>query len=105
MPRASTAARCSSDWGIQPSSAATVNKTAGTAPTPASMLGTNLSCPGTSTNATCSPLGSVNQAKPRSMVRPRRRSSAQRSGSIPVSARTRVDFPWLTCPAVAMTCI
>jgi hypothetical protein len=37
--------------------------------------------------------GSLVQAKPRSMVSPRRRSSAQRSGSIPVSARTSADFP------------
>ena len=36
---------------------------------------------------------------------PRRRSSAQRSGSIPVSARTSVDLPWSTWPAVAMTCM
>ncbi len=36
---------------------------------------------------------------------PRRRSSAQRSGSIPVSARTSVDLPWSTCPAVATTYI
>ena len=36
---------------------------------------------------------------------PRRRSSAHRSGSIPVSARTRVDLPWSTCPAVATTYI
>ena len=34
---------------------------------------------------------------------PRRRSSAQRSGSMPVSARTSVDLPWSTCPAVATT--
>src|SRR6202034_2449753 len=37
------------------------------------------------------------------MVMPRRRSSAHRSGSIPVSARTSVDFPWSTWPAVAIT--
>ena len=36
---------------------------------------------------------------------PRRRSSAQRSGSIPVSARTSVDLPWSTWPAVATTLI
>src|SRR3984957_14901090 len=36
---------------------------------------------------------------------PRRRSSAHRSGSIPVSARTSVDLPWSTCPAVATTYI
>ena len=35
---------------------------------------------------------------------PRRRSSAQRSGSIPVRARTSVDLPWSTWPAVAITC-
>ena len=64
MPRACTAARCSSDCGIQPSSAATVNSTAGTGPTPASMLGTKRSCPGTSTNASRSPDGSVSQAEP-----------------------------------------
>ena len=93
MPSASTAARCSADCGIQPSSAATTNSTAGTWPTPASMLGTKRSCPGTSTNASCSPDGRVSQTKPRSMVRPRRRSCSQRSGSIPVSARSRVDLP------------
>ena len=36
---------------------------------------------------------------------PRRRSSAHRSGSIPVSARTSVDLPWSTWPAVATTCM
>jgi hypothetical protein len=93
MPTASMAARCSADCGIQPPSAATTTSTAGTEPTPASMFGTNRSWPGTSTNATRSPSGSVIQANPRSMVRPRRRSSAHRSGSIPVSARTSADFP------------
>ena len=34
---------------------------------------------------------------------PRRRSSPSRSGSMPVSARTSVDLPWSTCPAVATT--
>ena len=48
---------------------------------------------------------SVVQAKPRSIVMPRRRSSAQRSGSMPVSARTSVDLPWSTWPAVATTCM
>ena len=87
------AARCSADWGFQPSSAATTNITAGTGPAPASMLVTNRSCPGTSTNATWPPDGSVIHAKPRSIVMPRRRSASQRSGSIPVSARTSIDFP------------
>ena len=95
-PSASIAARCSADCGIQPSSAATTNMTAGAGPAPASMLDTKRSCPGTSTNASCSPDGSVIQAKPRSMVIPRRCSASQRSGSIPVSARTSIDFPWST---------
>ena len=93
MPTASMAARCSADWGIQPPSAATTSSTAGTGPTPASMFGTKRSCPGTSTKARRSPPGSVIQANPRSMVSPRRRSSAHRSGSIPVSALTSADFP------------
>ena len=105
MPRASSTARCSADCGIQPSSAATVNTTAGTGPTPASMFGTKRSWPGTSTNAIRSPEGSLSHANPRSMVMPRRFSSAHRSGSIPVRARSRVDLPWSTWPAVAMTCM
>ena len=44
-------------------------------------------------------------AKPRSIVRPRRFSSCSRSGSVPVRANTSDDFPWSTCPAVAMTVI
>jgi hypothetical protein len=59
----------------------------------ASMVATNRSWPGTSTNATVAPEGSAVQANPRSMVMPRRRSSAHRSGSVPVSARTSVDLP------------
>lgn len=101
---ASMAARCSADCGIQPSSAATTIMTAGTGPTPASMFVTNRSCPGTSTNASRSPRSRAVQANPRSIVMPRRRSSAQRSGSIPVSSRTRVDLPWSTWPMVATTC-
>lgn len=89
-PSAPSAARCSADCGFHPSSAATTIIAAGTGPTPASMFVTNRSCPGTSTNATG---GSSVHANPRSMVMPRRRSSAHRSGSIPVSARTSVDFP------------
>jgi hypothetical protein len=57
------------------------------------MFGTKRSWPGTSTNATVAPDGSAAHAKPRSIVMPRRRSSAHRSGSIPVSARTNVDLP------------
>ena len=104
-PSAESASTCSADCGIQPSSAATTSSTAGTGPTPASMVVTNRSWPGTSTKATSAPGASVVQANPRSMVMPRRRSSAHRSGSIPVSARTSVDLPWSTWPAVATTCI
>ena len=42
-------------------------------------------------------------AKPRSIVSPRRCSSASRSGHMPVSRCTSVDLPWSTWPAVATT--
>ena len=74
-PSATSASRCSPVCGIQPSSAATTSSTAGTGPTPASMVVTNRSWPGTSTNAT-GPDGRSVQANPRSMVMPRRCSSA-----------------------------
>ena len=49
--------------------------------------------PGTSTKAMPAPEGSTVWAKPRSMVSPRRFSSANRSGSVPVRASTREDLP------------
>ena len=88
--------RCSSDCGFQPSVAATTKMQASTAPTPASMFLMNLMWPGTSTMAQRRPLGSSAAANPRSMVKPRLRSSSNRSGSVPVSALTSVDFPWST---------
>ena len=103
-PSSSRIRRCSSDWGFQPSVAATTNRQASTAPTPASMFLMNRTWPGTSTSERAAPDGSVVVAKPRSMVRPRAFSSANRSGSVPVSASTRVDLPWSTWPAVATTC-
>ena len=51
------------------------------------------------------PDGSGIDAKPKSMVRPRSFSSSHLSGSVPVSARTRVLLPWSTWPAVATTCM
>ena len=63
----------------------------------------NRSWPGTSTNPTSLPLGSVHHAYPRSIVSPRRFSSSQRSGSMPVSRTISDDFPWSTWPAVATT--
>ena len=74
-PSATNASTCSPVCGIQPSSAATTSSTAGTGPTPASIVVTNRSWPGTSTNAT-GPDGRSVQANPRSMVMPRRFSSA-----------------------------
>ena len=62
-------------------------------PTPASIFLMKPSCPGTSTILTSRPLGSVSQAKPRSIVMPRSFSSASRSGSMPVNAFTSVDLP------------
>ena len=96
-------ARCSRVCGITPSSAATTSSARSMPPTPASMFLMKRSWPGTSTMLTSRPPGSVHQAKPRSMVRPRAFSSAQRSGSMPLSASTSVLLPWSTCPAVPMT--
>jgi hypothetical protein len=104
-PRTSRMARCSADCGIQPSLAATTNRQTVIPPAPASMFLTKRSCPGTSTTPISRPDGSGSHANPRSIVSPRRFSSAKRSGSIPVSRLTSVDLPWSTCPAVPMTCI
>jgi len=92
-PRRSRIARCSSDCGIQPSSAATTKRATVIASIPASMFLMKRSWPGTSTNPASIPDGSVVQANPRSMVSPRFFSSAHRSGSRPVRACTNVDFP------------
>ena len=51
--------RCSSDCGFHPSVAATTKRQASTAPTPASMLRMKRTWPGTSTNASSRPDGSV----------------------------------------------
>ena len=96
-------ARCSRVWGITPSSAAITSMTRSIPPTPASMFFTNRSWPGTSTMPRVSPSPSSRWAKPMSMVMPRSFSSLRRSGSIPVSARTRLDLPWSMWPAVPTT--
>ena len=85
-PRRSRIARCSLVCGITPSSAATTSSARSMPPAPASMFLTKRSCPGTSTMLISRPLGSLSQAKPRSMVIPRCFSSCKRSGSIPVKA-------------------
>ncbi len=46
MPRASTAARCSADWGRQPSSAATTSSTAGAGPEPGEHVADEALVPG-----------------------------------------------------------
>ena len=93
IPSNSRIRRCSSDCGFHPSVAATTNMQASTPPTPASMFFINLMCPGTSIKESLRPDGRVVKAKPKSIVRPRFFSSASRSGSVPVRARTRVDLP------------
>ena len=100
-------ARCSRVWGMTPSSAAMTRIAASMLPTPASMFLIKSIWPGTSTmlTASCEPSGMARsiQAKPSTIVSPRRCSSSSRSGWLPVSAWTSVDLPWSTCPAVAMT--
>ena len=95
--------RCSRVCGMTPSSAATTRRTASRPWAPASMLRMKRAWPGTSTMPISRPLGSVMWAKPRSIVIPRRFSSARRSGSMPVRAVIRVDFPWSMWPAVPTT--
>ena len=48
---------------------------------------------GTSMNDSFRPDERSVNAKPKSIVRPRSFSSVSRSGSVPVSARTKVDLP------------
>ena len=83
-PSASSGGEVLADCGVQPSSAATTNSTAGTGPTPGEHVGDEplVARDVDEGDASARP-GSVVQAKPRSMVSPRRRSSAQRSGSMP----------------------
>ena len=80
IPNAASASRWSLDCSCHPSSAATTKQTTGAGPSPASVLPRKRWWPGTSTKATCRPDAKVVQAKPRSMVSPRRRSSSQPVG-------------------------
>ena len=84
--------KCSRVCGLMDSSAAITSSRTSIPAAPASILLTNLSCPGTSTKPKRTPFSSRN-AKPKSMVIPRRFSSARRSGCVPVSASTKVDLP------------
>ncbi|MEZ5978002.1 MAG: hypothetical protein R3F34_07285 [Planctomycetota bacterium] len=93
IPRICMIARCSRVCGMTPSSAATTSTTRSMPVAPATMLRMKRSCPGTSTSPTRRPSGNSMFANPRSMVSPRSFSSFNRSGSIPVSARTSVLLP------------
>ena len=92
--------KCSSVCGIHPSSAAITSRAASIPPTPAIIVLTKSSWPGTSTIPIIFPDESRNQAKPRSMVISRSFSSGKRSGSMDVNAWIRADLPWSICPAV-----
>ena len=97
--------KCSRVCGLIDSSAAITKTTKSMPATPASMFLMNLSWPGTSIRATRRSRAKSRCANPRSIDMPRRFSSSRRSVSIPVSARTRLVFPWSMWPAVpAITC-
>ena len=85
--------KCSRVCGMTDSSAATTSSTASMPWAPASMLRTKRSWPGTSMKEATRPSPRSRWAKPRSMVIPRSFSSLRRSGSTPVSARTRALLP------------
>ena len=92
--------RCSRVWGITPSSAAITSTTRSIPPTPATMVLTNRSWPGTSTIPARVPSGRLRNANPSSMEMPRSFSSFRRSVSVPVRALTSVVLPWSMWPAV-----
>ena len=92
MPNSRQMSKCSRVCGLMDSSAPMTSRTRSMPPEPASMLRTKRSCPGTSMKPMRSP-GSSRCAKPRSMEMPRRFSSARRSVSMPVSARTNSVLP------------
>ena len=103
IPSSWQMATCSRVCGMTPSSAATTSISRSMPVAPATMVRTSFSCPGTSTTERRSPSPSSSSAKPRSIVMPRSFSSGSRSGSTPVSARTRADLPWSMWPAVPRT--
>ena len=105
MPSSVRMPRCSTVWGIKPSSAATTSMARSMPPAPASMFLINFSCPGTSTIPAWVPSSKSRWANPSSMVMPRFFSSVRRSVSMPVKALTSRVLPWSTWPAVPMiTC-
>ena len=78
--------KCSRVWGLMDSSAEMMRRTRSIPVTPATMVLTKRSWPGTSTKPAVRPAPRSRWAKPSSMEMPRRFSSARRSVSMPVSA-------------------
>ena len=98
-PSSRQISKCSRVCSLMDSSAAITSNNTSIPAAPASMLLMKRSCPGTSTKPKRTPFSSRN-AKPRSIVIPRRFSSARRSGCVPVKASTSADLPWSIWPAV-----
>src|SRR6266850_3612255 len=98
-PSSRQISKCWRVCGLMDSSAAITSNSTSIPAAPASMLLMKRSCPGTSTKPKRTPFSS-RKAKPKSIVIPRRFSSARRSGCVPVNASTRADLPWSMCPAV-----
>ena len=85
--------KCSTVWGMTPSSSPTTRSTRSMPPIPASIFFTNFSWPGTSIIPIWSPSSLGRLANPSSMVIPLFCSSFNRSVSIPVRALIRQVFP------------
>jgi len=92
-PRLRSTLRCSTVWGITPSSAAIVMRKRSMPVAPATIVRTKRSWPGTSTTDSRRPDGRTRAAKPRSIEMPRSRSSGRRSVSTPVSSRISAVLP------------
>jgi len=93
--------KCSRVCGLMDSSAAITSSNTSMPAAPAKHVADKTArAPGTSTRPKRTPFSS-RKAKPRSMVMPRRFSSASLSGCVPVRASTqRRNLPWSMCPAV-----
>ncbi len=108
MPRCTPSScrmsKCSRVCGLIDSSAAITSSTSRCRPRRPACCAQNARGPGRRQNRceAASPFAPAKSrcAKPRSMVMPRRFSSASRSASMPVSAFTSAVFPWSMWPAV-----
>lgn len=99
-PNSRQMSKCSLVCGFTDSSAATTSITKSIPVAPATIVFTNRSCPGTSTNPARTPPPNSNGANPSSIEIPRRFSSASLSVSTPVNAAASAVLPWSMCPAV-----